>query len=430
MKKFLNKIAIVWLAVFALGIGVFAPAYLSGNLSGSGSIAYADPLASQSEEVMDIYVRIGCPHCANVEEHIEDNDYLDVFDIRLKELSTNQVYAKEFLDAGEKFGIEPSKLGVPFMVVGNKYFMGDVDIIKYLDKKYELKKLEDAAGGSSGGDGSGGSGGTGGNGGDNGTGGGSGSGDGSGSGGGGSGGTDPSGQGVIDGGEDGNGKASLTIPVLVGAALADAVNPCEFAVLVILLSSILASGNKRRALASGLMFSLAIFLSYLAMGVGLYSALATAKFSLTFMKVIGVVAIVLGLFNLKDFFFYGKGFLMEVPLGWRPKMKAILRSVTGPFGAFAIGVVISLFLLPCTSGPYVIVTSLLSQSETFWYAFRLLVFYNLIFVSPMILITLAVYRGFSVEKAEGIRMKRLRILHLIAGLLLVAMGVVVLVQFG
>jgi len=413
MKKFLNKIAIVWLAVFALGIGVFAPAYLSGNLGGSGSIAYADPLASQSEEVMDIYVRIGCPHCANVEEHIEDNDYLDVFDIRLKELSTNQVYAKEFLDAGEKFGIEPSKLGVPFMVVGNKYFMGDVDIIKYLDKKYELKKLEDAAANNNSGGGS--SGGIGG-----GIGGGSGGGDG----------TDPSGQGVIDGGEDGNGKASLTIPVLVGAALADAVNPCEFAVLVILLSSILASGNKRRALASGLMFSLAIFLSYLAMGVGLYSALATAKFSLTFMKVIGVVAIVLGLFNLKDFFFYGKGFLMEVPLGWRPKMKAILRSVTGPFGAFAIGVVISLFLLPCTSGPYVIVTSLLSQSETFWYAFRLLVFYNLIFVSPMILITLAVYRGFSVEKAEEIRMKRLRMLHLIAGLLLVAMGVVVLVQFG
>jgi hypothetical protein len=48
----------------------------------------------------------------------------------------------------------------------------------------------------------------------------------------------------------------------------------------------------------------------------------------------------------------------------------------------------------------------------------------------MILITLAVYKGFSVEKAEEIRMKRLRTLHLIAGLLLVAMGVIVLVQFG
>jgi cytochrome c biogenesis protein CcdA/glutaredoxin len=408
-----------------IGIVTAGLLFLVTGLSGTVS---ADPLASQSEEIMDIYVRIGCPHCANVEEHIEDNDYLDVFDIRLKEISTNQTYAEEFLNAGEKFGIEPAKLGVPLMVIGDKYFMGDVDIIEYLDKRYELKKLEEAAGGNGGG-GSGGDGGGGGDGSGGGGGGDGGGGNGDGGGNGSGGGTDTSGQGVVEGG-DGKTDVQLTIPMLIGAALADAVNPCEFAVLIILLTSIIANGSKKRALWSGFAFSLAIFLSYLAMGVGLYSALATAKFSLTFMKVIGGLAIVLGLFNLKDFFFYGKGFLMEVPLGWRPKMKAILRSVTGPFGAFVIGVIISLFLLPCTSGPYVIVTSLLSQSETFWYAFRLLVFYNLIFVSPMILITLAVYKGFSVEKAEEIRMKRLRTLHLIAGLLLVAMGVIVLVQFG
>jgi cytochrome c biogenesis protein CcdA len=223
---------------------------------------------------------------------------------------------------------------------------------------------------------------------------------------------------------------TLTIPLLVGAALVDAINPCEFAILIILLSTILAGGVRRKALYAGLAFSAAIFLSYLAMGLGLYSVVSIAGFSGVFMKIIGVIAILLGIFNLKDFFFYGKGFLMEVPLGWRPKMKAILRSVTGPFGAFVIGVIISLFLLPCTSGPYVVVTSLLSQSETFWYAFRLLVLYNVIFVSPMIAITLAVYYGFSVEKAEEIRQKRLRTLHLIAGLLLLAMGAIVLVQFG
>lgn len=380
MKKFLIAIAVLL---------ALAPVTLI--------TASADPLATQSEEVMSIYVRIGCPHCANVEEHIDENDYMDIFKIELKEISTSQVYAKEFTDAGERFKIPLEKLGVPLLVVGDKYFMGDTPIIEYLDKKYEIKKLEEESKNPE----------------QNGT---------------DPNGTDPSGQGQI--GDDTKTKTSLTIPVLIGAALADAVNPCEFAVLIILLTSILANGSKKKALLSGFAFSLAIFLSYLAMGVGLYSALATAKFSLTFMRVIGVLAIILGLFNLKDFFFYGKGFLMEVPLGWRPKMKAILRSVTGPFGAFVIGVIISLFLLPCTSGPYVVVTSLLSQSETFWYAFRLLVLYNIIFVSPMIAITLAIYFGFSVEKAEEIRQKRLKALHLIAGLLLLAMGAIVLVQFG
>lgn len=392
MKKLLNKILQTFTIAATTLVLVFSQT--AAVETATLKTASADPLASKSEEVMSIYVRIGCVHCAKVEEYIEDNDYMDVFKIELKEISTSQAYAKEFTDAGERFKIPLEKLGVPLLVVGDKYFMGDTPIIEYLDKKYEIKKLEEESKNPE------------------------------------QNGTDPSGQGQIEGDGNTDAKSSLTIPMLIGAALADAINPCEFAVLIILLTSILANGSKKRALLSGLAFSLAIFLSYLAMGVGLYSALATAKFSLTFMRVIGGLAIVLGLFNLKDFFFYGKGFLMEVPLGWRPKMKAILRSVTNPLGAFAIGIVISLFLLPCTSGPYVVVTSLLSQSETFWYAFRLLVLYNVIFVSPMIAITLAVYYGFSAEKAEEIRQKRLRVLHLITGLILLAMGAIVLVQFG
>ncbi len=52
--------------------------------------------------------------------------------------------------------------------------------------------------------------------------------------------------------------------------------------------------------------------------------------------------------------------------------------------------------------------------------------YNLIFVNPMILITLAVYKGFDPNKAEEIRQKRLRALHLIAGIVMLAMGIVIL----
>jgi hypothetical protein len=40
---------------------------------------------------------------------------------------------------------------------------------------------------------------------------------------------------------------------------------------------------------------------------------------------------------------------MEVPEAWRPKMRKLIKGVTTPYGAFGIGVLISLFLLPCTS---------------------------------------------------------------------------------
>jgi cytochrome c biogenesis protein CcdA len=44
----------------------------------------------------------------------------------------------------------------------------------------------------------------------------------------------------------------------------------------------------------------------------------------------------------------------------------------------------------------------------------------------MILISLAVYKGFNPAKAEEIRQKQLRTLHLITGIIMLAMGVVII----
>ena len=107
-------------------------------------------------------------------------------------------------------------------------------------------------------------------------------------------------------------------------------------------------------------------------------------------------------------------------------MKAIIRRVTSPAGAFVVGLVISAFLLPCTSGPYLIILSMLSQKETFSHAVWYLLLYNLVFISPMVAITLLVYKGLDPEAAEAVRQKNIRRLHLIAGILLVLMSLYIL----
>lgn len=54
----------------------------------------------------------------------------------------------------------------------------------------------------------------------------------------------------------------------------------------------------------------------------------------------------------------------------------------------------------------------------------LLALYNLIFIAPMLIITGAIYFGFTTtEKAERWRQGKLKILHLIAGLIILALGV-------
>jgi len=105
-------------------------------------------------------------------------------------------------------------------------------------------------------------------------------------------------------------------------------------------------------------------------------------------------------------------------------MKTLIRGVTSVPGAFLIGFAVSLFLLPCTSGPYIVILGLLAHATEWGYAMALLVLYNFIFVLPMLIITGAIYFGFTTtEKAEEWRKGKLKILHLIAGIIILLLGI-------
>ena len=105
-------------------------------------------------------------------------------------------------------------------------------------------------------------------------------------------------------------------------------------------------------------------------------------------------------------------------------MQGVIRHVTSPIGALTAGFMVSLFLLPCTSGPYVVILGLLAERVEFAKTFMLLVLYNLIFILPMILITLAVsYFDVKAGKLEAWRQQNLRLLHLIAGVIMVGIGI-------
>ena len=223
-------------------------------------------------------------------------------------------------------------------------------------------------------------------------------------------------------------KKKLTIPIVITTAAVDAINPCAFAVLIILLTTILASKIRTRALYAGLAFTMAIYISYFLMGLGLYSAIQAAGLTRLFYGIVAVLAIFIGLFNLKDYFWYGRYFTMEVPKTWRPKMKALIKGITSVPGAFLIGFVVSLFLLPCTSGPYIIILGLLAEITTRNYAILLLLLYNLIFILPMLIITFGISFGITTtEKAEQWRQSKLKILHLITGAIILLIGIIMIV---
>lgn len=225
-------------------------------------------------------------------------------------------------------------------------------------------------------------------------------------------------------------KESLTLAKLISLAAVDAVNPCALAVLTLMLIAILTYNpkNKKNLLLAGLAFSLSVFVMYLIYGLIIIKSFqliqALTSIRIVLYKVLGGIAILLGLFNIRDWIIYKPGRVAtEMPMNLRPKLKKAISKVTSPKGAFVIGLFVTLFLLPCTIGPYIIAGGILSTLELIKTIPPLLI-YNLIFISPMVILTFIVYRGFAkVEDISGWKDKNIRKLHLFAGIVMFALGV-------
>jgi cytochrome c biogenesis protein CcdA len=228
----------------------------------------------------------------------------------------------------------------------------------------------------------------------------------------------------------------MAIPVLslISLAAANAINPCAIAMLAFALISILTKDprNRKKVLQVGFAFAIGFFLVYLIYGLILinilevFTALETVK--IYFYKAAGILSIIIGLLNIKDFFWYGAGgFVIETPRKWRPKLREIISKITSPKGGFIVGLITALFLTPCMMGPYIVCCSLLQKQLSFVASIPWLLLYNLIIIIPMIIITLIIYFGFStVDNVYGWREKNLRLMHLITGIILVLIGLALL----
>jgi len=225
----------------------------------------------------------------------------------------------------------------------------------------------------------------------------------------------------------------LSFLSIFSLAITDAINPCALAVMILVLSEILTRHpeNKKKMLHAGLLFTLAVFLLYFAYGLIMtkfFSSIpATGIFSSYVSKGFGIFSIILGLLNLKDYMNYRPGgFATEMPMKFRPRLRMLVKKVESPLGAFFIGIFVTLFLLPCSIGPYIIASQQLA-SLSFAQIVLWLLYYNLIFILPMLAITLIIYASIAtVDKVSGWRERNIRKLHLAEGIILIIIGILML----
>ena len=214
-----------------------------------------------------------------------------------------------------------------------------------------------------------------------------------------------------------------TLGTVVATAAIDSINPCAIGVLILMISVMLAGKQStKKMLLLGSLYISSVLAVYLLAGVGLTYYFSTLPLALAeYISIaVGVLIILAGLVEIKDFFWYGRWFSLTIHGAFAKKIHDY-ASKTTIFGVIFLGAFVSAVELPCTGAPYLAIITLLSQNFDIT-AFMLLVLYNIVFVFPLIVILLLVASGVKLHEIKKWKQANRPFMRLLIGLLLVGLG--------
>ena len=223
----------------------------------------------------------------------------------------------------------------------------------------------------------------------------------------------------------------LTLAIVLGAAVIDSINPCAIGVILFLSSVLLkVSSDKSLLLRLGLIYIATVYVVYTFSGLGLVwfqHTLISKGYAEIIGVTVGAFVILLGLIELKDFFWYGKGVSLEISPKHKEKIIALTEKIS-VLGIITIGAFVALVELPCTGGPYLAITAILAKSFDLQALIYLLI-YNGIFVAPLIAILLLIYFGSSTVRLKQLRQKKRKWMNLSSGILMISLGALLILYY-
>ncbi len=201
--------------------------------------------------------------------------------------------------------------------------------------------------------------------------------------------------------------SQITLWAIIGAGLADGINPCAFAVIVFFVSFLAAyKYTKKEIIIVGTAYCVSVFLAYLLMGLGAFHALYAMKgFRYVTLVVQWGTVLLCVLFlalSLYDLIVYqrtkkSEKMLLQLPKSYKEYIHKVMRFFLKDkhssmwrlmLAAFAVGFVVSGVEAVCTGQVYLptCVVILKEAGSQSWKAAEYLIVYNLMFVLPLVLV--------------------------------------------
>lgn len=226
---------------------------------------------------------------------------------------------------------------------------------------------------------------------------------------------------------------SLTLSTAL-IALVDGFNPCSLWVLSMLMALVLHTGSRKKVLLIGLIFLTVTAAIYALFIAGIFSVLRLVSFMGWVQVLVAGVALVFGIVNIKDYFWYKSGVSFTISEKQKPgifqNIRRIITSSDSIWGLASATVVmaagVSIVEFSCTAGFPVLWTNLLVAQGVTGSAFvALLLLYLIIYQID----ELVIFGSMVITlKASRMEEKQGRVLKLFGGMLMLALAAVMLIK--
>ncbi len=218
----------------------------------------------------------------------------------------------------------------------------------------------------------------------------------------------------------------------IAIGLVDGFNPCSMWVLVLMISMLASVGDRRRMLAIAGTFVLVEGIAYYAFMAAWLNLFLLIGISRTSEVVLGLIALAAGLVHVKDFFAFGRGISLSIPAAAKPgiyqRMRRLLHEQSlamAVAGTVVLAVLVQLVELLCTSGLPALFTRILTLRQLDpWTYYGYLLLYNVMYMLDDVII-LAI--GVVTLSQKRLQEKEGRLLKLVSGLVMVALGIYLIV---
>ncbi len=223
---------------------------------------------------------------------------------------------------------------------------------------------------------------------------------------------------------------------VAGAGLLDGINPCAFATIVFFISYLSLVGRSRKEmLVAGGAFAAAVFVTYLLLGMGLLKFLSFLNEFSVVAKCVYLVAAI-GTFTLAFLSLYDaikakqgkvKEITLQLPKALKQRIHKVIREQTRTssviIGALVIGFAISALELVCTGQVYLpTITFVMGVEGMRVNALSYLILYNLMFITPLLIVFGFVYWGTTSMQLGGVLQRHLMPVKLGTGVMLFGLG--------